>query len=78
MLQLDKKKKRKEKKKKKKRRKIKKKKKKKKKKEKKKKKKKKEGQMVRCDWAMARRPGYAFFEAYHKLIIIIIIFLMNK
>lgn len=22
--------------------------------------------MVRCDWAMARRPGYAFFEAYHK------------
>lgn len=23
--------------------------------------------MVRCDWAMAKRPGYASFEAYHKL-----------
>lgn len=23
--------------------------------------------MIRCDWVVALRPGYAFFEAYHKI-----------
>lgn len=30
-------------------------------------KKEKEGQMVRCDWVVAWRPGYAFFKAYHRV-----------